>query len=33
LKLKQEGNRVTISLPAKAPGEIATVLVLETAGG
>ena len=33
LKLKQEGDRVSVSLPAKAPGEIATVLVLETAGG
>jgi alpha-L-fucosidase len=30
LKLKQDGDRLTVSLPAKAPGEIASVLVLET---
>ena len=32
LRLKQEGDRVTVSLPQKAPGEIASVLVLETSG-
>jgi alpha-L-fucosidase len=30
LKLKQEGDRVTVALPAAAPGKIASVLVLET---
>ena len=31
LKLNQQGDRVTVSLPEKAPGQIASVLVLETA--
>jgi alpha-L-fucosidase len=30
LKVKQSGDAVTVGLPAKAPGEIASVLVLET---
>ncbi len=30
LKTAQQGDRVTLSLPDKAPGEIATVVVLET---
>jgi alpha-L-fucosidase len=30
LKLDQKDDKVTVSLPAKAPGEIASVLVLET---
>ena len=32
LKLTQEGDRVAVALPEKAPGQIATVLVLETNG-
>jgi alpha-L-fucosidase len=31
VKLRQQGDRVTISLPDKAPGAIASVVVLETA--
>jgi alpha-L-fucosidase len=31
LKASQEGDRVTVALPEKAPGQIASVLVLETA--
>jgi len=31
LKLSQQAGRVTVSLPEKAPGQIASVLVLETA--
>jgi alpha-L-fucosidase len=30
LKVNQKGDTVTVSLPAKAPGEIASVMVLET---
>jgi hypothetical protein len=28
----QTGDRVTVALPEKAPGQIASVMVLETAG-
>lgn len=31
LKIRQEGDRVSMSLPLKPPGEIASVVVLETA--
>ena len=30
LRVQQQGERVTISLPAKAPGEIASVIAIET---
>jgi hypothetical protein len=30
LKMSQKGDKVTVSLPATAPGQIAPVLVLET---
>jgi alpha-L-fucosidase len=30
LKVTQQGNKVTVALPEKAPGPIASVLVLET---
>lgn len=30
LKLKQQGDTVTVQLPAKAPGELASVMVLQT---
>jgi hypothetical protein len=31
LKMSQSGDKVTVSLPATAPGQIASVMVLETA--
>jgi hypothetical protein len=31
LKMSQSGDKVTVSLPAAAPGQIASVMVLQTA--